>query len=324
MLDFSARTRSIIMIFAARPSAYIALILVVVVGTLLYSLRLDGLFACQASGYDADHYAAYCQAPKYGDYDHGAFWFDLEPEAVASARNADVLFLGNSRMQFALSSDAASQWFSSLKVPHFLLGFSHHGNYHFTAPLLQKLGPQAKVYVINVDLFFEPEMTRPANRVLRDPSAPGRYDQKRRWQYIHEPLCQSLPALCGDQIAFFRSRRTGAWLARGGRFESEPVTYDEQIDQNVVEAYTAAGKDFLATLPVRRECVIMTMVPTLGTPSEAAKAIARALDLNLIAPQMEGLITFDGSHLDESSSERWSTAFMEVAGSQIQTCLDES
>ena len=68
----------------------------------------------------------------------------------------------------------------------------------------------------------------------------------------------------------------------------------------------------------------MTMVPTLGTPSEAAKAIARALDLNLIAPQMEGLITFDGSHLDESSSERWSTAFMEVAGSQIQTCLDES
>lgn len=312
------------MIFDARPGAYIAVILAVVVGTLVYSLRHDGLFACQAGGYESDRYAAYCQASKYGDYDHGAFWFDLEPETIASASNADVLFLGNSRMQFAFSSDAASEWFSSVEVPHFLLGFSHHGNYNFTAPLLQKLKPRARVYVINVDLFFEPQLTQPANRVLRDPSAEGRYDQKRGWQRIHRPFCKSFPVLCGDQIAFFRSRTNGDWLARGGQFESQPVTYDDHIDQDVVEAYTAAGKDFLAALPVSRECVIMTMVPTLGTGTETAEAIAAALEVNLITPHLEGLITFDGSHLDGPSSERWSAAFMDAAGSQIQTCLDES
>ena len=33
----------------------------------------------------------------YGDYDHGAIWFGLEPAADAAAANAQVLFLGNSR-----------------------------------------------------------------------------------------------------------------------------------------------------------------------------------------------------------------------------------
>jgi hypothetical protein len=41
----------------------------------------------------------------YGDYKHGAFWFDLEPAAVNFARNAD----GNSRIQIALSTPATAE-----------------------------------------------------------------------------------------------------------------------------------------------------------------------------------------------------------------------
>ncbi len=125
------------MLFDARPGVYIAVIVAVVGGTLVYSVRLDGLFACQASGYGSDRYAAYCQATRYGDYDHGAFWFGLEPAAIAAATNAEVLFLGNSRMQFGFSTEATYEWFSSLAAPYFLLGFSHNGNYTFAAPLLR-------------------------------------------------------------------------------------------------------------------------------------------------------------------------------------------
>jgi hypothetical protein len=312
------------MIRDARPGAYIVIILVVVLGTFVYSLRINGIFACQSAGYDTDRYAAYCQATKYGDYDHGAFWFDLEPEASTAATNAEVLFLGNSRMQFGFSSEAVSDWFSSRTVRYFLLGFSHHGNYNFTAPLLDKLSPQAKVYVVNLDLFFEPEMSQPANVVTRDSTAKGRYEQKRGWQRIHKPFCESLPAICGDEIAFFRSRATGDWLVRGGQFESEPVSYDDQVDQGVLKTYIAVGTEFLAQLPVGRECVILTMVPTPTTGAETMKAVAAALGATLVAPKLEGLITFDGSHLDEPSRQRWSAAFVEAAGPQIQTCLDKS
>jgi len=51
------------------------------------------------------------------------------------------------------------------------LGFSHNGNYTFEAPLLRKLDPRAKAYVINVDLFFEDVESRPVRTVMRDRSA---------------------------------------------------------------------------------------------------------------------------------------------------------
>ena len=312
------------MILNARPGAYILIILAVVVGTFVYSLRTNGIFACQTAGYGSDRYLAYCQAMKYGDYDYGAFWFDLEPEATAAARTAEVLFMGNSRMEFGLSSEAISNWFSSRAISYYLLGFSYDGNYHFEAPLLGKLDPQAKVYVINIDLFFGDYLSPPLMTIRGDPNAKARFEEKRGWQRIHKALCGPLPAICGDEVAFFRSRRTGDWIVQGGQFESGSVSYDDRVDEDVLKAYTEAGTEFISNLPVERDCVMLTMIPKRETGNETMRAVAAALGVNLFAPELEGLTLFDGSHLDRESSERWSKAFIEAAGSQIETCLDKS
>ena len=97
----------------ARPGLYAVILVVVILAATAYKLRRDGLFACDTSGYGSDAYVAYCQAAAYGDYDYGAFWYGLEPSANISAANADVLFVGNSRMQFGLSTGAVEQWFES-------------------------------------------------------------------------------------------------------------------------------------------------------------------------------------------------------------------
>ncbi len=120
------------------------LLLAVALGAGPYSLRKYGIFSCQASGYDSDGYLGYCGATSYGDYDHGAIWFGLEPAASAAAANAQVLFLGNSRTQFAFSSKATADWFSSLSESYYLLGFSHFENYTFEAPLLQQAAPKGE------------------------------------------------------------------------------------------------------------------------------------------------------------------------------------
>jgi hypothetical protein len=307
----------------AQPSAYIWVVLVVLLAACAYSLRTYGILACPASGYGSDRYLGYCGATSYGDYDYGAFWFGLEPKAIDGATNAQVLFLGNSRMQFGLSTAATANWFASLPVRYYLLGFSHNGNYTFEGPLLRKLRPKAKVYVINIDLFFEQSETPPARAVMRDGAAKSRYEQKRGWQEIHRPLCESLPVLCGHHIAFFRSMATGAWVVTGGRFTSKPVSYNQNIDRKILEAYTASGTEFLSDLPVRRECLILTMVPTVDTPIGTAKGIASALGLGLVAPELAGLNTFDESHLDRESALRWSAAFIEAAGPRIRKCLDQ-
>src|SRR5688572_16088191 len=92
------------------PGVYIAVLLVTVAATMLYSLRADGVFACQ-SGYGPGQYLAYCNVEGYGEYDHGAFWFELEPDTHAAAREAEVIFLGNSRLQFAFSTASTERWF---------------------------------------------------------------------------------------------------------------------------------------------------------------------------------------------------------------------
>lgn len=308
-------------VFAAKSGLYISLILAVVLCAGGFSLRKYGIFGCQASGYSSDRYLGYCGATSYGDYDHGAIWFGLEPTAITSATNAHVLFIGNSRTQFAFSSKATADWFSSLSESYYLLGFSHFENYTFEAPLLHNLRPKAKVYVINIDLFFERSETGPGKTVMRDESAKTRYEEKRKWQRIHEPICTTFSAVCGDDIAIFRSRRTGAWRVTDWRFPSQPVSYDDDIDQRMVSSYTASASQFLPSLSVDRGCTILTIVPTVRTTIGTAKAIAGSLDVNLVAPRLAGLVTFDQVHLNPESAQRWSAAFLEEAGPQIRKCL---
>jgi hypothetical protein len=306
----------------ARAGLYTLLVLAVILGSGAYSLRTSGIFSCSASGYGSDRYLGYCGATSYGDYDHGAIWFDLEPEARAAAANAQVLFVGNSRTVFGFSSKATDEWFSSHSESYYLLGFSHFENYTFEGPLLRNLHPKAKVYVINIDSFFEQSETGPGKSVMQDESARSHYEEKRQWQGVHKALCTRLKVVCGNNEAIFRSRSTGAWLATG-RFTSEPVSYDDDIDQKKFASYVAVGKEFLPSLSVGPMCTILTILPAVNTDVGTARAIASALGRPFVAPRVPGLMTFDGYHLDPESAQRWSAAFLEQAGPQIQQCLGE-
>jgi hypothetical protein len=310
-------------LLAAKSGLYILLLLVVAFGAGAYSLRKYGIFGCSASGYMFDSYLGYCGATSYGDYDHGAIWFNLEPAATAAAANARVLFIGNSRTQIAFSSQATTNWFSSLSESYYLLGFSHFENYTFEVPLLRNLHTRAKVFVINIDSFFERSETGPGKTVMRDESAKTRYEEKRQWQRIHRETCTSFKALCGDDIAIFRSRPTGRWRVIGLRSTREPVAYEDVIDRNKLADYTVLARQFLPGLSASHGCTILTIVPSVRTAAGTAKAIADALSFKLVAPRLAGLVTFDQVHLDPESAQRWSSAFFEEAGPQIRKCLSE-
>ena len=310
---------------ASRPAVYVSIILGVVLAVYAYKLRTDGIFACQAEGYTSDRYLSYCHNSGYGDYEHGAFWFGLEPSIQNFAANAEVLFLGSSRMQLALSTRATADWFSSIPARYYLMGFGYNENAVFAHELLLKFKPKAKVYVVNIERFFDRSETVPAGTVMRDQAAKGRYEVKRLWQLVHRPICQSVPVICGDQYVIFRSRETGAFSVSGlSQFKSAAVSYDHSMDQTAVQNEAAIGREFLSELPVKRECIILTMVPYARTKVTAVSALANALGMNLVWPDVDHLQTFDGSHLDRPSAERWSKAFLEVAAPQIRKCLVDS
>jgi len=315
-------------LFKERPAIYILILLSVCVAAGLYKARADSIFACQARGYTSDRYLAYCDAKSYGDYEHGVFWFGLEPKADMAAASADVLFLGDSRLQFAFSTAATAQWFSSESARYYLLGFVAFENSLFSRALLHKLRPRAKVYVINLDDFFEPSERPVAKTLLHDGAARPRYEVKRFLQTLHQAICMKLTKICGHGVVVFRSRQTGAWyMPQTDKFKGleRPVSYSEEINEHAVEEAIATGRIFLSELPVKTECVILTVVPSVGTKLSVANAIASGLGKPLIVPEhLDGLQTREGVHLDHASAERWSEAFFRTAGPQIHKCLEDT
>jgi hypothetical protein len=310
-------------LFKERPAIYILILLAACAASFLYQLRADNIFACPASGYTSDRYLSNCDT-SYSDYEHGAFWFDLEPAAEMSASSADVLFLGDSRMLLAFSTTATTKWFSSASVSFYLLGFYGFENSIFERALLHKLKPRAEVYVIPVGDFFQPFEAPIAKNIMHNSAARKLYNVKRNMQFVHKAICMKLPTICGNRLAVFRSRQNGMWYMETSRFKGRErqVSDNQQTDEREINDAVAIGRTFLSELPVKTECVILTVVPTVDTKLGTASAIASGLGKTLVVPQhLDGLQTFDGTHLDQASAERWSEAFFKTAGPQIQKCL---
>jgi hypothetical protein len=192
----------------------------------------------------------------------------------------------------------------------------------FFAPLLAKIHPHPQVYIINVDRFFDDRVTPPTAQILREREIRERYNEKRVWQSVHKAVCRPLPFVCGAAIAVYRDRDTGVWRRTGiAPFEAKPVSDGGPSDVERWDSYARLGEKFVAELPVDRSCVLLTIVPTVKTRRAEAQAIAARLGLDLVVPQVDGLRTFDGSHLDDASAERWSAAFLRDAGPRIRQCV---
>lgn len=290
---------------------------------MLVKLYTQGVFACGAEGYGNHRYLAYCNATSYGDFDRGAFWFPLLPESVKAVDQAEVLFLGSSRMQFGFSTDTIRNWFSELDATHYLLGFTHSENIQLFTPLLRSLAPKPKAVVINVDDFFVSRISPPARLIFSEPDIADRYLTKLRWQSIHKVVCGNVAILCGSAYAVFRDRSDGHWVWQGNAMgENEiPVRLDFAPPKEEWRSNPELAKEFLAELGVARDCILFTVVPSPSTPLQEARWLAANLDVNLVEPLSDAYMTFDASHLNKPSAEHWSQSFIERAGDQLRECV---
>ena len=311
-----------------RSGLYALLVVFASAAGFAYGVRDKGIFACQAVNPASDSYLGVCNVDNYGDYDHGAFWYALEPAAVEAAARAEVLFIGNSRMQFGLSAPELDGWFVRKSIDYYLLGFSHNENYLFFDPLLKKLNPQASLIIINVDNFFEDRLSGPADSLMHSSDALNRYRQKRIWQTFHRRICWPMNFICGDGLSFIRSRESGTWIFKGDDLldimatRDQSVSYDSAVDQETVSRYVARARDFLDRIPVERGCIVLTNVPKSHISAGTAEGVAELLELPLVAPAISGLRTFDESHLDTDSASRWSSDFIKLLGPYVEKCVD--
>jgi hypothetical protein len=293
-------------------------------------LVLFSTVGCDAFDRDRTHYMAYCDNGRDGHYDQAAFIYDLEHGVRPSLDSANVIFLGSSHMQVAMSTDALETFETNNSgVRPYLMAFGYFEQDIFAAAVIRELRPAPKVVVINADPFFSASMSAGARRLLENPGIErANAVAKKVWHsFAHAPCAdggRSAAAWleCGTANTIYRSRTDGRWIFHGPRpFKDTLPTPTFSPDSAEFARYAVNAERFLKTFAMDRKCVVITLVPEGAVPESVARNVADRIGATFIAPRLEHLGSSDASHLDTESAERWSAAFLVLLEPVLKRCL---
>lgn len=299
---------------------------------IIYVIARSDLFPwigpCSSAGYSDDHYLAYCEYGRYGDFEHGALLYGMEPGVVDQVKKADVLFLGNSRAQYAFSTEASIKAMDDSGIPWYAMGFGFGAKSDMPEAMFKAHALKPKLVVINADPFFSKSAAGLSGKVLAGGEAfIAEYEKKRELQDMHPSLCERFGSgpwsrfTCGNKPTLFRARSNGTWVVEHYRSDQHiPVIYSDTHMMDKLEDTVAAAEQFFANTGTDRNCVVLTATPQNPTPVNMTRELAKRLNVAFEFPQLEDLWTIDASHMDVPSAERWSAAFMQQLAPHIARC----
>lgn len=286
---------------------------------------------CNPGGYKDGHFMAYCEDKLYGDYEHWAYWNELGPVSIDAIDKADVLFLGNSRTQYAFSTQPVSDYFEKTGIGHYVMGFGMGSTYPAPEQLIVKNNLKPKVLVVNADPFFHDRLSLGNKEMYKDDFGTWWEYQVKRWmQVAQRNICDSetqdgflFRKMCtGTSPTIYRESEHGHWITDYYRPQkSIPVTYTTAL-MYLLEEGVGHGKKFIKSTGIPPRCLIVTATPQENTPLKYAVDISKRLGVAVVIPTLKGMHTIDKSHLDKKSADLWSAAFMKSAGPIIESCTN--
>lgn len=266
---------------------------------------------------------AYLAADRGGHVDHHVHYFGLDPEAVEAMRAADVLFLGNSRLMFALRPEVLDPFFRERGLDYYVMGFGFREGDRFPLEILRRFNLSPRLVVVNADGFFGRDLSAWATQVIDD----NRFDALKFQQenetthavrrVVHRLVPNWLDILErpgvdeGEEFIAYRSRRNGTWHVSPWPDEGDPMPAMRQTAQ--APSWTIdAARGFKSEIAQRGSQLVLTFVPTPTPETREAADVAAELSVPLAAPAIEGLTSYDDSHLTEDSAVLWTERFVQA------------
>ncbi|KAB0269703.1 hypothetical protein [Microvirga brassicacearum] len=273
-------------------------------------------------------YLAFCSTARYGDYEHGAYFLGYESEAVDNLRKADVLLLGNSRAQFAFSTDSVETYFGARGLRYHLLGFGYNETSEFPVQLIERYGLRPRALVINADRFFAEWLSPPAKAVSSGSLAVrAEHVGKKIGPWIADHACAFGPIGCTrNSPTIYRSHATGRWiwanlLATPQQRATNLGIQQIKASDADIEGIAQVAESFLKRIGISRECLVLTAAPNdFDETKTLVQRLGARLRWPVIYPIVEDLATIDGSHLNEPSAERWSAAVVAELEGALGDC----
>lgn len=273
----------------------------------------------------SDHILAHDRG---GHVDHHVLLHGIDAESLDNLRQADVLLLGNSRLMFALRGEALRRYFLSRGLRPFALGFGHEEQHAFPLAVMRRHGLRPKLVIVNVDNFFGGVTSDWGQRVLTD----TRFDawktelEANASHHVRRALHRVVPHVPdlweGErEFVIYRSQRDGSWFiatefGRGSRLMGFYKGRDTLRPHNL--ALARAFKEAVEAAGAR---LIFVLMPGRDVSLTHAQMLADMLQVPLVAPEVEGLRTMDGSHLTDESAARYAPILFQHLDPVIDAAL---
>lgn len=264
---------------------------------------------------DPSYYLAHDRG---GHLDHHVIYWGTDAEVVERLTHADVLFLGTSRMMFALRSRVLAPWADAHGITYYALGFGFREGDAFAMEIIRKYDLRPKLVVVNVDGYFGTPLSRWAERVVQD-TAFGTRKRLFEGEMAHEVrrvVHRAFPNWIdlygrpgfpfGNEFIAYRSRRDGIWSISPWPKPSMAAPSTDFVPEEVGPRIGDAARAMKAEFDRRGSRMVLTYVPTPQDAGGNPVALGQLLGVPVVGMDVDGLTSHDGSHLSEESAVFWS------------------
>jgi hypothetical protein len=231
----------------------------------------------------------------------------------------------------SFSTDAIDNYFKNKGLTYVI--FAVEGASFASAQhTVEKLGLKPKIVMTNTEILYSNVVGAAFGDLVY---FPDKY--KTRFDFFH--AAQSFQKwVCGGNIGFLKDiyckGRTGAgWRsAVTGRFKWELVAEPEknvlfsprkELDPPNGRLGTVLpnGREFLGNRNFKDSCHVLYMVNSPSSEPNLQNALAAELGALPVYTPFDDLRTYDKSHLDRPTSERWGEAFVKDLDPALDRCL---
>lgn len=233
------------------------------------------------------------------------------------ARDADVLFLGNSRVLCAFDHELLSRFTKGNGASFYNLGFGYDEGGQFPLELIERFDLRPKVVVVNCDGSFWGELSSAAISAMngaRWKTWTDVFELEAAWR-LRRSIHRVVPKIVNsDRIAIWRRHVDGSWIVLSDESQEAPVSYIRStVGPSEFSAAIEAAASYRDRLDALGIQMLFTLVPSKTSNLDFAEAMAEELEIPLLVPSSDlQLTTFDGDHLDSQSSKKFTKVFLKL------------
>lgn len=250
-------------------------------------------------------------------------------DSIEYAKAADILFIGNSRLQSGLRHHFAEKA-KAAGFKAFSIGAGHSEGTRFGMDIIRKHKLQPKILVLmGGPYLYWGSLSEVAQRAeaMTWWTALKNYWEEGAFWFFQRHVHTYIPKLCilkqrlTYQSVNYRSIETGWWKAVYEPLRPYPIRAGRELKN--YGFVMPQIDDIMTEMSKLDTLVILSCVPYNRTLLGHFKLIKKRYDIPLLLPSFEGLTTNDGSHLHPDSAAIYSERFWDgfVAMPEVQEKL---